>query len=134
VEALGGAASHSDSILALSFRPAGPGSHNPNLPLQLATAADDLLVKVWDCENGILLHSLGNHRLPARTCSWAPDGRILATGSFDGSVLLWDVQEGQVVKEYMAEGGVFDVCWNKDGRRLAVSSKNGQAFVVDARL
>jgi transducin (beta)-like 1 len=128
-----GAAAHADSILALAFRPAGPGSANPNLPLHLATAADDVLVRVWDCENGSLLHSLAGHRLPARTCSWAPDGRTLATGSFDGSVMLWDVAEGRATAEYVAEGGVFDVCWNADGRRLAVSTKSGHAFVVDTR-
>ena len=129
-----GGAAHADSILGLAFRPAGPGSANPNLALRLATAADDLLVRVWDCEHGGLLHSLSGHRLPARACSWAPDGGLLATGSFDGSVMLWDTQEGTVVKEFVAEGGVFDVCWNPDGRRLAVCTKSGEAFVVDTRM
>lgn len=125
--------SHNDRVLAIAFRPAGPSSPNPALPLQLATTGDDGRVKVWDCETGTLLHTLGSHTLPVHTCSWAPDGRTLATASFDGSILIWGVHDGVATQAFQAGGGVFDVSWNKDGRRLAVSTKEGCAFVLDTR-
>lgn len=125
---------HNDHILSLAFRPAGSGSRNPSLALQLATAGEDCLVRIWDCENGGLMHNLTGHKQSVRSCAWAPDGRTLATGSFDSSVILWDPSEGKAVKEYTTDAGVFDVCWNADGRRLSACSKSGHVYVLDTRL
>ena len=125
--------SHNDSVLSIAFRPAGPGSRNPGLALQLATTGEDARAKVWDCENGALLHSLVHRPGTLLSCDWSPDGLTLATGHADGTVTLWDATEGVARREYSAAAGVFHVCWNADGARLAVSTKRGTVIVLDTR-
>ena len=48
------------------------------------------LVKVWDVETGSSLLTLNAHTEKINTIRFSHNGRILATGSMDGSILLWD--------------------------------------------
>jgi WD40 repeat protein len=126
--------SHSDCVLSIAFRPAGPGSRNPGLPLQIATTGEDGRAKIWDCESGALLHTLVHRDSTVLSCDWSGDGLTLVTGHADGSVTLWDAQAGCVRQLYTAKAGVLHVCWSPDGVRLAASTKAGTVFVIDTRL
>jgi WD40 repeat protein len=126
--------SHSDCVLSIAFRPAGSGSRNPGLPLQIATTGEDGRAKIWDCENGVLLHTLVHRDGTVLSCDWSGDGLMLATGHADGTVTLWDAQEGCMRRRYNARAGVLHVCWNRDGGRLAASTKAGTILVIDTRL
>ena len=46
-----------------------------------------------------LLHSLTGHTGSAAAVAFSPNGRTLASGSYDGSARLWDVQTGALVRE-----------------------------------
>ncbi|MCG9128745.1 WD40 repeat domain-containing protein [Candidatus Poribacteria bacterium] len=48
------------------------------------------LVKVWDVETGSSLLTLNAHTEKINTIRFSHNGLILATGSMDGSILLWD--------------------------------------------
>ena len=48
------------------------------------------LIKLWDVETGNLLATLTGHTEPITTLVLSPDGQTLASGSQDGTVLLWD--------------------------------------------
>ena len=57
----------------------GPGSDMWSYPIQL-----------WDVEKGRRLENLSGHTEPIETLKFSQDGKILASGSADGTVLLWD--------------------------------------------
>jgi RNA polymerase sigma factor (sigma-70 family) len=50
-------------------------------------------VFLWDTGTGKLLGRLTGHRYRVPSLAWSRDGKRLATGSFDTSVLLWDMSD-----------------------------------------
>jgi WD40 repeat protein len=47
-------------------------------------------VHIWDMIAGKELQVLKGHQGPISTLAFSPDGKLLATGSYDTTVLLWD--------------------------------------------
>ena len=48
-------------------------------------------VDLWDTTTGILIKRLAGHAGRVRNVTYNPDGKVLATASRDGTVLLWDL-------------------------------------------
>jgi transducin (beta)-like 1 len=133
---------HVKEVYTLKWSPTGPGSSNPGLPLMLATASFDGTAKIWDGATGACRHTLQHFSDPDRgragdhsvySVAWAPGAQLLATGSIDSTVRVWSVADGKLLRTYKAAGGVFDVCWDKPGTRLAVSTNAKVAHVLDLR-
>jgi WD40 repeat protein len=78
-------------------------------------------------------HTFIGHRSELLSVSWSPDGRRLATGSYDGTARVWDAAGGQEVLALRGHSGlVYSVSWSPDGRRLATGGEDGSAKVWDA--
>ena len=52
--------------------------------------------------------------------TWSPDSRMIATGSMDSNIRLWDMESGESVHTLEGhQGMVWSVAWSGDGRWLA---------------
>jgi WD40 repeat protein/serine/threonine protein kinase len=94
-------------------------------------------VKVWDAQSGNELFSLQSESrsLPNCRVAFSPNGKHLATGSFDGKLNLWDAQTGRKLLSLQGHtGAVYSVAFSSDGKHLASGSctwdDTKQAYVV----
>jgi WD40 repeat protein len=104
---------------------------------RLASCGRDGKVLLWDPGTGtslVLAHVQEESELPGfRSLSFSPNGERLAACRFisrEDSTVIWDVVSGQKLQSLPVTGGVYDVCWNHDGTRLAMTSLYRQTLEI----
>ncbi|XP_039778942.1 uncharacterized protein LOC120646442 [Panicum virgatum] len=74
---------HSDLVVCLDY-------FSLDNKLYLITGSKDKTAKIWDCETGSCVQTLKGHTDVVKIAYCYPDLRMLITGSWDGSVRLWN--------------------------------------------
>ena len=57
----------------------------------LKRASFDSTVKIWNITTGECVHTLGSHKEAIYSVAWSPDGKYLASGSFDHTINVWSL-------------------------------------------
>lgn len=94
-------------------------------------SAGEKSVQVWDLETGQVLFRLA-HDYRVRSAAFSPDSRLLAIGSVDRTVRIWDVarrREGAVLRGHTA--WVNEVRFSSDGKRLVSASSDSTVRLWD---
>jgi RNA polymerase sigma factor (sigma-70 family) len=66
--------------------------------------------------------------------TYTPDGKILASGHFDGTITLWDVKTDRKRGHFTGHAGAISaLSFAADGRTLASGSTDGTALIWDLR-
>ncbi len=85
-------------------------------------------------ERGECVRQLKGHTQAVYSLAFSPDGKYLASGSFDKRVHIWSVKDGRLLRTFEATGGIFEVCWNKDGDLLGACSEDRLVMVLNMRM
>jgi len=118
---------------------------------QRSQGGERFLIKLWDADTGALVGKFRDtHTGRVAHLAWGPDGKLLATGSYDQTARVWDVASGR--SDLTIRGHQGDVtadgsqasgsqqytpnslgwqhqlqvpvtAWSADGRRLATASR-----------
>ena len=101
--------------------------HGWSLPSRLAPTGDTLAsgssseVRLWDVDSGAQVQTLEEgHTWEVSSVTYSPDGKTLASGSWDGGIRLWDALTGEHIRTLdVARDWVNSLAYSPDGRTLA---------------
>jgi WD40 repeat protein len=84
-------------------------------------------INIWDVQTRDLLWKLSGHVKGVGCVAFSPDSKILASGGWDGTFYLWDVQTGKKIRALEDTGGLvmLSVAFSPDGKTFATGGWDG---------
>ncbi len=76
------------------------------------------IVQVWNTSTGKLVYNYTKHQDTVGSLGWSPDGRYIASMSYDGSVQVWQALTGVRLYNHSSRG-MTSVAWSPDGKSIA---------------
>jgi WD40 repeat protein/serine/threonine protein kinase/DNA-binding SARP family transcriptional activator len=99
-----------------------------------ASIRDGKTASIRDAHTGAKLVTLAGHTGEVLAVAYSPNGRLVATGSADGTARLWNAVTGDPVHVLRVHrGGVFATRFSADGTRLATLGADRAVRVWDVR-
>jgi WD40 repeat protein len=87
---------------------------------------------LWDLHTGTRIGDLATNKSRIDSVAFSPDNQSIATGSDDGTVLLWDRNALHPLRHFAGHiGPVRAILFTSDGRRLISGSWDGTIRVWD---
>eukprot|EP00938_MAST-03A_sp_MAST-3A-sp1_P000635 g635.t1 len=102
---------------------------------RLVSCSDDHTLYLWSpTKTAKPVARLTGHQQQVTHVSFSPDGRFIASASFDKKVKLWDGYTGKFLKTFSGHvGAVYQVTWSPDSTMLASASKDSTVKVWSVR-
>ncbi len=78
------------------------------------------------------IRSISDHKKPVNSIAFSPDGQIIASGSADGNVKLWESSSGKQIKSLIRHPyPIISIAFSPDGNILACGSDSGSIALWD---
>jgi transducin (beta)-like 1 len=142
---------HTGPVIWISWVPNGGNIVSELDPVcsRLVSASLDGTLRVWDPNRGLCLAVLALHEEAIFACDISKDGRYVASGGFDGVLVVWDIstikrevdesKSFAVARYELSKDGnkedeqINSISWNKDGSKLFVGFSS-RSVIVDFKL
>lgn len=102
---------------------------------RLVSGSDDFTLFLWSPETDRKsLCRMTGHQQLINDVKFSPDGRLIASASFDKSIKLWDGKTGKYVTSLRGHvKAVYQISWSADNRLLVSGSADSTLKVWDVR-
>jgi WD40 repeat protein len=99
---------------------------------RFAEAGDDKVVRIRDANTLAVLRSFRAHDGPINAIAWHPRRAVIATGSADRTVRLWDIESGRLIEQmHVSLREPQALYFSPSGNRLACAIPGEKTLVWD---
>ncbi len=106
---------------------------DPTNSRYLISGGDDQVVRRWDIKEEIS-YPLAQHDHRICSAAYSPDGAMVASGSDDTTVIVYDVKSSQIAHRFAnADLGIKAVAFSPDGRYLAAGGEDQLLYIWDLK-
>ncbi|OQR67127.1 actin-interacting protein 1-like [Tropilaelaps mercedesae] len=121
---------HSGVINSVDFR--------PSRPFRILTGSEDNMANIYEGPPFKYKTSLQHHSKYVQSVRYSPNGKLFATGGFDGKIFIYNADTYELVGELgppAHKGGVYGVSWSPFGDQLLSASgdKSCRLWDVESR-
>jgi len=112
----------------------GPVSFSPNGNLLVGVARDARSITLRDPHTGEILERLEGHHDEVVGLAVSPDGQLLASASWDGTVKIWEIATRRLLATLEGEGFldiIYSPAFSPDSKTLATSNADGAVRLWD---
>lgn len=96
------------------------------------------VIRVWDAQSGTEVSTLHGHLEGVRALDFAPDGKTIASGSFDKTFKIWDLDatfrdkpDGVILRERLSK--IMKIAFAPDGAIFATASADRTIHIWDSQ-
>ena len=126
-------AAFTSSVATVAYSPDGRLlAAGPNMTTGPGGVVSEEKIRLWDAASMDELVGLPGYFKAAWSLAFSPDSRLLASGSEDQRIKIWDVANGQAVHEFAAVGLGIRLAFSPDGGLLIAGTSDGRISVWDA--
>ena len=116
---------HADAVWDLAFAPDGGRL--------VSTSHQEPRLIVWELPSGREAIRFGGHQAAVVAAAWSPGQfpDLVASGSFQGEIRLWDAARGNETAPPLTghSGPIWSLAWDRSGRHLASGADDGTVRV-----
>ena len=106
-------------------------SHKEKL---FSTACGDSLSALWVTDRLFPLRFFVGHKSDINVTRWHPSNLIMATGSDDNTVRLWDIKNAKSIYSYKNfDSNVYNIEFSSDGFEMCISGLTNYVDILDLR-
>ena len=92
-------------------------------------------IDLWNVADGTLLKRFDGHKDAVYSIAISPDGKTLASGSYDNRIVLWDVKSGRPERTLDGHNGaILGLAFRPDGNVLASASADRTVKLWDVKI
>lgn len=121
---------HDSDVHQIAWHP-DAGKPTASGPRLLASCSFDSTAKLWDADAGTCLYTFSRASDYVYSIAFEPvSGRYVATGSNDGRLDIYRVEDRALVTEYKHSGPIYEITWHPHGQQIAVCGQSDIVGVV----
>lgn len=93
-------------------------------------SVDDRFIRIWDLSSGRQILLLDGFLLNVSDIELSPSGKTLISGSGDGTILLWDIESGEIIYSFEVDRPINSISIYPE-TKLVIGSGDGVIQVWD---
>lgn len=121
---------HNNTVYSVSYDPSGCYIISTSGGYK---ADSENVTKVWDSNTGKLLHVLIGHSGVVTCAVISPNGKEIASSSWDGTIKLWNLKDGSLLHTLIGHTNIVEsVSYSQDGKYIVSASYDKTVRIWDS--